>query len=61
MKDLAIKRELSEETRKQGVVIGGEVYSLHITNDELIITDFSDYTKIYEIQSLDYHEARYRR
>ncbi len=58
MKELAIKRELNENTRKQGVVIGGEVYSLHITNDEMIITDFSDYTKIYEIQSLEFYCKR---
>ena len=57
MKELAIQRHLDEETRKQGVVIHGEVYSLHITENEVIITDFFDYTKIYSIQSLDfYHE-----
>lgn len=55
MKDLPIKRNLDEETRKQGVVINGEVFSLHIThNDEVIITDNFDYTKIYCIYSLDY-------
>ena len=56
MKDLAIKRELDEETRKQGIIIRGtdEVYSLHIKNGEVIITDNSDYTKIYSVQSLDF-------
>lgn len=55
MKDLAIKRVLDEETRKQGVCINGEVYSLHITaENEVIVTDFDDYTKIYSIQSLDF-------
>ena len=60
MKELAIKRELNENTRKQGVVIGEEVYSLHITDNEVIITDFQDYTKIYEIQSLEFYNAKYR-
>ena len=60
MKDLAIKRNLDEETRKQGVwlVVDGkvEVFSLHITNhDEVIITDNKDYAKIYSIMSLDYY------
>lgn len=60
MKELAIKRELNENTRKQGVVIGGEVYSLHITDNEVIITDFHDYIKIYEIQSFEFYNAKYR-
>lgn len=55
MKDLAIQRVLDENTRKQGIVIRGEVYSLHIThNDEVVITDFFDYSKIYAIMSLDF-------
>lgn len=62
MKDLAIKRELNEETRKQGIVLEtGEVYSLHITeHGEVIITDFRDYTKIYCIYSLDYYNELYK-
>lgn len=60
MKELAIKRNLNEETRKQGVwmPLAGkiEVFSLHITeDDEVIITDNHDYTKIYSIQSLDFY------
>lgn len=60
MKELAIKRDLNEETRKQGVWIplNGkiEVFSLHITeDDEVIITDNRDYTKIFSIQSLDFY------
>lgn len=60
MKELAIKRNLNEETRKQGVwmPLNGkiEVFSLHITeDDEVIITDNHDYTKIYSIQSLDFY------
>jgi hypothetical protein len=54
MKDLSINRVLDEETRKQAVCINGEVYSLHITTDEVIITDFYDYTKIYSVQSWDF-------
>ena len=59
MKDLAIKRNLDESTRKQGVIYGdGEIYSLHITNNgEVIITDFYDYTKIYCVYSLDFYNA----
>lgn len=60
MKELAIKRDLNEETRKQAVWIptdeGIKVFSLHITeHDEVIITDNRDYTKIYSIQSLDFY------
>lgn len=51
MKELAIKRHLNEDTRKEGVLINGEVYSLHITEDEVIITDNDDYSKIYSVQS----------
>ena len=58
MKDLAIKRNLDESTRKQGIIYrNGEVYSLHITNNEVVITDFSDYTKIYCVYSLDFYKA----
>lgn len=55
MKDLAINRYLNEDTRKQGIVINGVVYSLHIThNNEVIITDNHDYTIIYQVTSLDF-------
>lgn len=57
MHELPIKRELNEETRKQGILVGGEVYSLHITNDEVLITDNHDYTKIYSVRSLDFNRA----
>lgn len=52
LKELPVKRHLDESTRKQSVVIYGEVFSLHINGNEVIITDHSDYTKIYSIQSL---------
>lgn len=60
MNELAIRRALNESTRKQGIMVGlpgqgGKVYSLHITkNREVIITDNSDYSKIYSVQSLDF-------
>ena len=55
MRELAINRALDDETRKQGLLMrSGEVYSLHIKNGEVIITDNSDYTKIYAIYSLDF-------
>ncbi|MCI8988849.1 MAG: hypothetical protein HFK05_03740 [Clostridia bacterium] len=61
MQDLAIKRNLNEETRKQGVwtILNGTitVLSLHITETEVIITDNHDYTKIYAIYSIEYFNA----
>ena len=59
MRELAVKRVLNEETRKQGILIDGEVYSLHIThNDEVVITNNEDYGKIYAIMSLDFYNNR---
>lgn len=60
MQELAIKRNLNEETRKQAIWLktseGIKVFSLHITErDEVIITDNSNYKKIYSIQSLDFY------
>ena len=66
MKDLAIARNLNEETRKHGIWMRNangevEVYSLHITKQrEVIITDHSDFTKIYAIFSLDFWNAQGR-
>lgn len=55
MKILNIVRpNLDESTRKQGVLINGVVYSLHIADDEVIITDNRDYSKIYQILSLEF-------
>lgn len=59
MQELPIKRALGENTQKQSfwIYVDGEakVFALHITsNNEVIITDHSDYTKIYSIQSLEY-------
>lgn len=59
MKALAIKRELDEDTRKQGILINDTVYSLHITDhDEVIVTDNEDYSKIYVILSLDFYNGK---
>lgn len=65
MQELAIKRNLDENTLVQSIWIyaNGEpqVFSLHITNkNEAIITDHSDYTKIYSVQSLEYFNMRAR-
>ncbi len=56
MKDLSVRRSLDEDTRKEAICMNnGDVYSLHITeNGEAIITDYSDYSKIYAIYSLDF-------
>ncbi len=62
MKELAIKRELNEDTRRESVwyFMNGavECFSLHVTEQgEMILTDHSDYTKIYSVESLDFHRA----
>lgn len=62
MKELAIKRELNEETRRESVWcrMGDtiECFSLHITRQkEVILTDHSDYSKIYSIHSLEFYQA----
>lgn len=54
MKSLAINRSLDEETRLQEIVVGGEVYSLHQTRDEILVTDTYDYSKIYAVYSKDF-------
>lgn len=55
MQELSIRRALTDETRKQGILLTGEVHSLHITQQhEVIITDNSDYTKIYAVMSLEF-------
>ena len=57
MKELLINRNLiCEDTRKQGILINGKVYSLHIVNDEVVITDNEDYTKIYQITSKEFYD-----
>ena len=56
MSELAIKRALNENTRKQGILIDRVLYSLHITkNREVIITDNRDYGKVYAVMSLDFY------
>ena len=54
MTELAIKRALNDSTLKKGILIGGKVYALHITrNREALITDSTDYTKVYAVLSLE--------
>jgi len=62
MKGLTVKRKLNEDTRRESVwcLMNGavECFSLHITKQgEVILTDHSDYTKIYSVESLDFHRA----
>ncbi|MBR2797536.1 MAG: hypothetical protein IKE17_15325 [Clostridia bacterium] len=61
MSELAIKRALNENTRKQGILIDRVLYSLHITkNREVIITDNRDYSKVYAVMSLDFYNRMER-
>ena len=61
MSELAIKRALNENTRKQGILIDRVLYSLHITkNREAIITDNRDYSKVYAVMSLDFYNRMER-
>ena len=54
MTELAIKRALNDNTLKKGVLIGGNVYALHVTrNREVLITDSTDYTKVFAVLSLE--------
>lgn len=53
MRELAINRCLSEDTRKKVVSFCGEMYALHCSRDEYILTDLTDYTKIYGVFSID--------
>ena len=56
MNTLAIKRALNDDTRKQGICINGEVFSLHITHHrEVIITDNTNYGKVYAVMSLEFY------
>lgn len=61
MSELAIKRALNENTRKQGILIDRVLYSLHITkNREVIISDNRDYSKVYAVMSLDFYNRMER-
>ena len=53
--ELSVSRNLDEATRKQGVLIDGKVYSLHIADNEVIVTDNKDYSKIYSIQNIGFY------
>lgn len=51
---LDITISLSEDTRKQGIWTPNNVVSLHIIGSMYILTDNSDYTKIYEITTVEF-------
>lgn len=54
MTELAVKRALNDNTLKKGVLIGGQLYALHVTrNREVLITDSTDYSKVYAVLSLE--------
>ena len=54
MTELAVKRALSDNTLKKGVLIGGQLYALHVTrNREVLITDSTVYSKVYAVLSLE--------
>lgn len=51
-----ISYDLSEETRLEDAIIWGEVYSIHLTEQkEIIIADYSDYSKMYAIMSRQFY------
>lgn len=51
MKEIPIKRELSEDTRLESVYFNSQqgVFSLHFKDDCYYVTDHSDETKIYAV------------
>ena len=63
MKDLAVKRVLSEENRIQDSRVGnlrkgaGVLISMYEQNGEIIIADAYDLTKIYQITSKEFWDA----
>lgn len=58
MKELSIMRNLDEDTRLQEIVVNGKVYSLHQShNNEIIVTDTYDYSKIYAVYSRDFWDS----
>lgn len=63
MKDLAVKRVLSEENRIQDSRVGnprketGVLISMYEQNGEIIIADAYDPTKIYQITSKEFWDA----
>lgn len=59
MKELRFLPKLDESTRKQGMYINGVVYSLHITEDYVFLTDNKDYTKIYQMTTIDFWNSLY--
>ena len=52
MRLLKVKRNLNEKTCLGAVKDGGSYKKIHLSKNELILTDFDDYTKILGIQRL---------
>lgn len=51
-----ITYKLSEETRLEDIIIWGDIYAMHITGqEEVAITDHSDYSKLLAIMSRDFY------
>lgn len=58
MQELSIIRNLDEDTRLQEICVSGKVYSLHLShNNEVVITDTYDYSKIYAVYSRDFWDS----
>lgn len=57
--ELPILRCLGEETRVKTIQVNGALYSLHAKGNEVLITDLTDYTKIYSIQSAGLNKLTY--
>lgn len=54
MNEMSIKIDLDESTRKECIFIRGEAYSLHVKDDMVVITDNSDYAKIYAVYAFEF-------
>ena len=58
MKELPITRNLDEDTRLQEICVSGKVYSLHLShNNEVVVTDTDDYSKIYAVYSREFWDS----
>lgn len=60
MQDLPIKRDLSDDSYREGeTVVGGVFVSIWRTPTEVIITDGHDPTKILMIASKEFHDTAF--
>lgn len=53
MRHLKVKRNLNENTCLGAVRAGNRYCKIHLSKNELILTEFDDYTKILGIQRLN--------